>query len=186
VSRPSRQIDGPSDPLNGAGRVQDRVQNGVSGHSGPLRHVQEQTKDQQFTRIPERPESPHPFDTVEVSAAFCFSGTSRSSKTSSKLVGTHPSVMVLRPRRAWPERRNGVGEGGDLGSGCTPAAPSSPSAECAQSSGPQLTTSTTKETLPKNVPVNVPNSRPNRARIATRQKCRSREALWLNNLREGW
>jgi hypothetical protein len=36
----------------------------------------------------------------------------------------------------------------------------------------------------ENAPVNVPNSRPNRARIATRQKCRSREALWLNNLAE--
>jgi hypothetical protein len=51
----------------GAGvRVQDRVQNDVSRRSFPLRDVRGQTKNQSVTGIPERPETRHPIDTVEL------------------------------------------------------------------------------------------------------------------------
>ena len=103
---------------NGRGRlrVQDRVQNDVSGHSVPLRDVRGQTKNHGVTRIPERPESPPPFDTVEVSTAFRSSRTSRSSKASSKLgafpasasssVETHVRCRPLGSRR-WFRIRKG-------------------------------------------------------------------------------
>jgi hypothetical protein len=82
--------------LSSGGGVQNRVQNDVSGHSGPLRDVRGQTKNQGVIGIPERPESRRPFDTVEVSAVFCFSGTSRSSKASSKLWGVSGFGLLKR------------------------------------------------------------------------------------------
>jgi hypothetical protein len=56
-------------------RPYNRVQNRVSGYSSQLRDVRGQTKNQSVTGIPERPESPHPLDTVGVSSSSLLGPT---------------------------------------------------------------------------------------------------------------